>query len=407
MTLSGFFLLWFCAFFLLPHIYVLIITSVPKDVAALKGLELNPVYNKDGNVITMCNNYDDFISSVKISDFHQKNNVLIKILKQMCADANLGESYHPEIYTSILKNFYDRFFQIMLLLSFFPVAACIISETVRGGVYSLLLYQLLCCGLVAAVNIFIKYKYSAFLRLFFREWYKIINFDLAAVNEIKSIIQKESFSEKTDSFNHIILNFMKLSTSLNEQVSASTSLISGSIEELKKSREGEKTASGLDIIETIESGIAKTAELNTAYDNIAEKFNMALNSLNEYSAAAKPDINVINKNAQLLREVRDMFSKYRDEAQDEQRKALKKAAEKLDKNVSGAFSSVEAALKQTSEKLKNSYKSFSEVCEQFNKNYSNAIDSKQIADAVTVLLQENKKLAVYFDEKSGNLAEKT
>ena len=402
MILSEFFWIWFSVFFLLPHIFVFILTSVNRDIAVLKGLDLEPVVNNDGNVFAIRNNYNDFIARLKISNFKKKNNVIIKILHQMCDDANNGEKYHPEIYTSILKNYHERFFVFMLLCSFFPAVADIINGS-SGGLYNFLLNQLLCSGLVVAFNIIIRYTYSAFLRLFFRVWYnKILNFDLAVVNEIKSIIQRGNDLEKTASFNDILLKLMSLSMSLNEQVTVSTLLISNNLDELKKSREEGKIISGQEMLETLQAGVEKTVELGNIYENIGEKINTALNSLNEYVALPKTDINTINKNASLLRAVRDKFSKYKEDSQKEQLKLLKKVTEKLDKNVCEMFSSVEAALKQTSERLNDSYDSFSDMCAKFNENYSDVIDSKQIADAIIVLIQENKKLAGISQKEPGN-----
>ena len=139
------------------------------------------------------------------------------------------------------------------------------------------------------------------------------------------------------------------------------------------------------------------------YHNCICYFRTAPNGLNEYIAVPKKDINAINKNTSLLREVRDKFSKYKEASQNEQIKILKEVTDKLDKSVCGMFLSVEAALKHTTEKLNESYNSFTEMCTKFNENYSYAIDSKQIADAITVLLAENKKLAAYFKDFKGRI----
>jgi len=408
MIFSGFFWIWFSMLFLLPHIFIFMLTYVHHDIASLKGLNLEPVVNNDGSVFAIHNNYNDFIARIKVNNLQKEYNVIIKILKQMCDDANNGEKYHPEIYTSILKNFYARFFVFMLLCSFFPAAAGIISNSFQGGLYNFILCQLLCSGLVFAFNIIIRYMYSAFLRLFFRVWYnKILNFDLAAVNEIKSIIQKDNALKKADSLNDIFLKLTSLSMSLNDQVSVSISLISNNIDELKESRKEGKIISSQEMLETLQSGIGKAVELGATYENIAEKINTALNDLNEYVALPKTDINIINKNASLLRELRDRFSKYKEDSQSEQLKLFKKVTEKLDKNVREMFLSVESTLKQITEKLNDSYNSFSDMCTKFNENYSHAIDSKQISDALTLMIQENKKLTDYFDEISDHLKDKS
>ena len=89
-------------------------------------------------------------------------------------------------------------------------------------------------------------------------------------------------------------------------------------------------------------------------------------------------------------QIKDSLTQYQKKAYEEEIIQLRSISETLQNNINNTFASIDAALKQTVKKLSDSYKSFFEMCEKFNASYSVAIDSKQIAEAVAVLLQESK-----------------
>ena len=171
-SLWSFFWVWICAFCLVPHIIIFIITSVNQKLITLKGLELKPCWNNNANILSIESNYDEFIKGVSNSEKPEKFNVIIKILKTMCDDVKNGKRYNSELYLSMLKTAYDRFFSVMLLLSFFPVLAIIIKTEgfILEYVYYLLLMQLSCTSFILLLNIVVKSKYYKFRELFLRTW---------------------------------------------------------------------------------------------------------------------------------------------------------------------------------------------------------------------------------------------
>ena len=400
--LLGFlFLVWFCAFFLIPHIILFLFTSINQKMVTLEELEFKPHWNNNANVLSLESNYDEFVKGISGSEKIKKHNVVIKILKAMCDDVKSGKKYSSELYLSMMKNTYDRFFSIMLLFSFFPVLAIIIDTNgiILEDIYYLLLVQLLCITLVLLFNVIIKHKYNKFRELFLRNWYdKILNFDFIVINDIKNNLKNDSGDEENAVLPELMSKFIDTNTALNENLRNSTSLLTEALGVLCGCKQENKFVSYHDMIGTMQSGIEKIGEMTNSYEEITGNINTALSGINELASIPKPSIEAINKNASLLMEIRDKFSDYKEKAYIEELEHLKKLSSVLGDSVNSTFEAVEKTVNATTKKLDESYNAFQELCIKFNETYSGVLGMHQLEDALTKLIQENRKLEEYFNK---------
>ena len=403
------FFLWFILLYLLPYIFIFKVTSLNPKLAALEGLILNPRLDINGNTVSIDNNYSAFVLGIQLGKYALKHNINVKILKLMCEDAKLGKKYNPQLYLCELKNTNERFFLFMLISSFFPVTMILIrnSSWALNNMTIVILFQMLCSGLVILINILVKYRYLKFKEVFYRTWYdRILNFDLLVINEINKNILKDAKTGENTELAALLAKFTEINTILDENINKSALLIDKKLDEFISLKQNDKLVSYSDTLNALQVGMEKSAELCSSYSQIAENINTSLSGLNDLISIPKTDIQIINKNAALLYELKNNFKNYKDTSTEAEILNLKNVTKSLAFNADSAFTSIETALKKTTENLSASYGRFFEMCEKFSKTYSNSIDSGQIANALGVLIQENKKLEECFNKYSGKFKEK-
>jgi hypothetical protein len=258
------------------------------------------------------------------------------------------------------------------------------------------------------MRIIIRNKYSKFKEMFYRKWYNnILNFDLIAINGIKSDIQKDINSNESGTLSELVSKFIGMNIALDDNIQQSTSVLTEKLDEFLKLKQTGGFASYQDVIASMQSGIEKTGELGGSYEQIHANINTALSGLNELIASPKTNIDALNKNAALLKKIRDKFSSYKEKAYSAELTQLKKITSTLGENIDNTFVSIETALKKTTQSLGDSYDRFFYICTMFNETYSATVDSKQIADALLILMQENRKLDECFKKYSANFSEET
>ena len=395
--------IWFCAFYLIPHIVIFKITSVYPEMITLEGLAVRPCWNDRNNLFYVENNFDVFLNGIKGSAKAKKRNVIAKVLGALCGDIAGGKKHTPELYLSMLKNTYDRFFSTMLLFSFFPVLAEVFirifasNSLVLEDLYKLALLQLCCTGLVLFFNMAVRNKYNKFRLLFFSNWYdKLLNFDFIAINDIKMNIRNDSGADENAALPELMSKFIDTNSALNENLKNSTSMLTETLGAFCGKTHDNQFVSYQDMIDTMQSGIDKIADLTRSYEEITGNINKALSAVNEMASTPQQSIQAINNNAALLIEVRDKFANYREQAYIEELDSLKKVTSSLGDTAAAAFKSIDTTVKTTTQNLNESYSRFLELCTKFNETYSVVINSNQIEGALAKLIEENKKLEEYF-----------
>jgi len=398
MMIPTFFLIWFCALYLLPLVILFWRTSIHKKMVELEGLELKPRIDSNSNVFSIGTNCDEFIGNIGIGKWTKKYNIIVRIFQLICDDANSGKRYNPESYLSILKHTYDRFFSILLLCSFFPSIISIILES--GSFYEILRIQLLCCVLVFVINIVLKNRLMKFREVFFRTWYdKILNFDLIAIHEIRTTIKNDYSSLAAhNAMSNLLSKFIEMKLTLEENIENHTALLTERLDEFIKCKEADESVSNQNILNALQSGIETTMELNSGYGQITTNINTALSGISELVSIPKPTIDAINENASLLKEIRDKFSYHSEKSHFAELEHLQQITITLEKNIDSTFVLVESALKKTIQTLGDSYERFSAMCAKFNQIHSATIDVRQVEDALAILIQENKKLEDCYNE---------
>jgi len=407
MMIMTFFLIWLSALFLLPLVILFWRTSINKKMVTLEGLELKPCMDINNNVFSIGTNCDDFIEDAKIGKRAKKYNIIVRIFRLICADANDGARYNPEAYLSILKSTYDHFFSIMLLCSFFPAVISIIFES--GSFYEILRMQILCCVMVFVINIVLKNRFMKFREIFFRTWYnKILNFDLIAIHEIRANIEDDHSSIAAhNAMSALLSKFIGMKDTLEKSMESHTALMKEKLDEFIKYKQADEFVSNNDILNTLQSGIEATAELNGAYGQITSNINTALASFQELTSIPKPTIDAINENAFLLKEIRDKFSSHSEKTHATELEHLQQITTTLERNIDNTFALVESTLKRTTHTLNDSYERFSAMCAKFNQTHSATIDLKQMESVLALLIQENTKLENCFNEYTEKLTWKS
>jgi hypothetical protein len=337
-------------------------STITPEMVELSGLDIVPKLDKKKNVKYASNNFQEFLAQYpKISKF----NIWIKLLKTMCEDSQQGIKYDSGIYLVKYKNIFNRFVGFIFLSSFLPL---VIIEIVYVVPNQFIIMHTICLFLVFVLHRILCYKFEKFQDIFYKNWYdNILNFDLFAVNEIKSFILNSSDNnELIDAIN----NLAEIDQKLADILINNTKDMSSKIEKLINLQESNKEITYQNITESLDRNITQIQELGSVYDDISSKIDSSLNHLINVTNSKKKDVDAINKNSASLLELKKEFSEYKSKALDTETTHMKNMVTTLNETINGTFSSIETTIKSYSEKLSNSYDSFYNICATFIQMFS-------------------------------------
>jgi hypothetical protein len=118
-----------------------------------------------------------------------------------------------------------------------------------------------------------------------------------------------------------------------------------------------------DLTGFLNDNMQKTSALCTNLESIGENLSSSYKSIIGISGKQKIDINALNKQAALIADIKESFTKYQTAAQEKELARLASLCDALDKNSSAAFASVSETLKACTEKLSGSFDEFYTLCE--------------------------------------------
>jgi len=373
------YIIWFLFLFLIPLIIFLKSTRIDIDLLELNGLQLTPKL-LDGNIVGVSSNYVEF------TDKHpnlKKNNVIMKIFKNICNDAENGFSYNPNLYISSYKSTLQKFVLWMLLGSHIPVIFLLL---IKGVLFSQIVkYQVCCYILVYILEMIIQYKHARFSKIFYTNWYnKILNFDLLTVKLIRNDVDQINKLSNSHDLLDAVNKFEGANTALADSLSSHSKMLSNKLDELINLQNRMNGINAQSILLSLDDSIIKYREINAHIQAISENIKNSFESITKLSENRIEEINTINKNSELLSNLREQFTNYQSEAFKIELAQFKEIAASLDNNVNKAFNSAGNVIMQNFKRLEDGYDKFFDMCKTLSDAVSDNYEEKT-ASALSLL----------------------
>jgi len=371
--------LWAFFLFFLPILIFLKLTSVSAELVELKGLTLKPKL-LNGNVVSISNNFDEFARN------HPgilKSNKIMRLFGIICRDADNGKSYNPNLYISAYKATLQKFVFWILLGSHIPLLFLILI--IKAPVSDIAKYQVCSYILVYILEMIIQYRHSHFTRFFYTNWYnKILNFDLITVKLIREDVDQIRKLSNSHDLLEVIAKFNESNAYLANSLTQHSDMLNAKFNafiEINRKTEGINSQS---VLLSLDDYNSKYDELNGHIREITQNMQSSLDSIMELTNERKDEINIINKNTELLSEIRERFKNYQSEAISQELSHLQAITNSLDNNVNKAFTSATKVIEQNFERLEEGYNKFFDVCKSLSESVSSQYEEKT-ASALTLL----------------------
>ncbi|MDR1459352.1 MAG: hypothetical protein LBI60_03985, partial [Bacteroidales bacterium] len=315
-------------------------------MVVLKGLVLKPRL-KDGNIVSISS---DFAAFMKENTNLENSNIVIKMLKTMCNDADKGVCFNPGLYLSNFRATLRKFILWVLLGNHGPLIVLLFLYIMP--LFEIINYQVCCYFLTYILEMALQYKYAQFTRLFYANWYdKILNFDLLTVNMIRNDTEKIKELSSTQDLLEIVDKFTTTNSVLSNGLMDSTAMLSARLDEFLNIQQKSNGINTQTILISLDDCIKKFTEVHKSMQGIAENAENSLDNLTKLSESKEDEINAINKNTDILSDLRERFKTYQSEAFSSELTHLQKITESLENNVSKAFLSIDTAIIQNFSRL--------------------------------------------------------
>lgn len=396
--------IWFLFLFLIPIIIFLKFTGIYVELLELKGLKLTPRL-LNGNIVGISSNYKEFIAGN--SNF-KKNNIILKIFINICNDAENGFSYNSNFYILSYKSTLQKFVLWMLLGSHIPVIYLLLIKNILFS--QIINYQVCCYILVYILEMIIRYKHARFSKIFYTNWYnKILNFDLLTVKMIRNDIDQINKLSNSHDLLESINKFEGVNTTLANSLSSHSKMLSIKLDELINLQNRMNGINAQSILLSLDDSIIKYREINAHIQAISENIQNSFESITKLSENRIDEINTINKNSELLSNLREQFTNYQSEAFKIELAQFKEIAASLDNNVNKAFNSAGNVIMQNFKRLEDGYDKFFDMCKTLSDAVSDNYEEKT-ASALSLLF--NTLVSEFAEirnqtEKTTEIIEKT
>jgi hypothetical protein len=381
---------WFLFFFLLPLTLFLKLTSIDIELIHLKGLKLTPQL-LDGNIVGTSNNFDVFI---KNHPNLKEANIILKLFKNICDDANNGLSYNPNFYISSYKTTLHKFVLWMLLGSHIPLMYLLLICNITFA--ATIKYQVCCYILIYILEIMIQYKHAQFSKVFYTNWYnKILNFDLLTINLIRNDVEKIKELSNSHDLLDVVNKFEASNTVLANKLLMQSEMLSAKLDELINIQQKMNGINAQSVLISFDDTIGKYREINAHIQVISENIRSSFESITMISKSREDEINTINKNTGLLLDIREQFKDYQSEIFKTELAQLQMITASLDNNVNKAFVSAVNIITQNFERLENGYDKFFDMCKLLSESISSNYEEKTasaLALFFNTLMQEYSEM---------------
>ncbi|MHC6202380.1 hypothetical protein ACYULU_04205 [Breznakiellaceae bacterium SP9] len=365
---------WFLTLFLIPTLVVFRRSSISKEMRSLDGLVLKPEL-KDGTVVAMAN---DFAAFVAEKPQLKRDNIVVKILQTMCDDAAKGVCHSASLYLSTFRAALRKIILWVLLGSHIPLIVLLFRE--RGPFAALIKYQVCAYVLVYMLEMALQYKYAAFTKIFYTSWYdKIVNFDLLTVRMIHHDVERIKGLSNSGDLLEAIDKFMLVNNTLSNELSSTANMLSSRLDEFLSIQDAAKGINAQTVLSSFDDCTKKALQVTTHMEGIAKNVEASLTHLTALSESKRLEINAVNRNTEVLYELRQRFKTYQSEAFSAELSHLQHVAESLENNVSKAFAGINTAITQHYSHLEMGYDSFFDMCKSLSEAMSDKYEEKTAA----------------------------
>jgi hypothetical protein len=380
-------------------------TGIGIELLELKGLKLTPKLQK-GNIVGVSNNFEAFM---KAHPNLKESNIGVKIFRNVCNDAEKGFSYNPNLYISSYKATLQKFVLWMLLGSHVPLMFLLLVK--RPPFFAeIVRFQACCYILIYILEMIIQYKYAQFAKVFYTNWYnKILNFDLLTIKLIHNDVDQIKKLSNSHDLLEAVSKFEGTNIVLANELSVHSKMLSAKMDELINLQQKTNGINAQSVLLSLDDSIEKYREINAHIQVISESIRSSFESITNLSESREDEINAVNKNTELLSDIRERFKTYQSEAFTTELAHLQTITTSLDNNVSKAFISAGNVITQNFERLEEGYDKFFDMC----KTLSEAVSSNYEEKTATALTSLFNSLSSEFSamkkqiEKTTEVIEKT
>ena len=396
--------IWFLFLFLIPVIIFLKRTRIDAELLELNGLKLTPKL-LDGNIVGVGNNYKEFMDK---NPKLKKNNVIVKIFKNICNDAENGSSYNPNLYISSFNSSLQKFVLWILLGSHIPVIYLILIKDVLFS--QIVRYQIFCYILVYILEMIIRYKRARFSKLFYANWHnKILNFDLLTVKLIRNDVEQIKNLSNSRDLLEVVNRFEGTNNELTNSLSSQSRMLSEKLNELINLQNRMNGINAQSILLSFNDAIEKYREINGHIREISKNIQNSFENISNLSKRREDEINTINKYSDLLSDLREQFTNYQSETFKTEIIKFNEIADSLKNNADKVFVSASNAIMQNFQHLEENNDKFFDMCNELSKAVSANYEDKT-ATAVSLLF--NTLVSEFAEmrnqtEKTTEIIEKT
>jgi hypothetical protein len=348
-------------------------------MATLNGLVLKPKL-KDGNIVSISN---DFTAFMKKNANLKDGNIVIKMLRAMCNDADKGVCHNPSLYLSGFRLALRKFILWVLLGSHIPLLVLLFLEIMPFS--EIFKYQICCYVLIYILEMTLQYKYAQLTRIFYSNWYdKILNFDLLTVSMIRNDTEKIKQLSNSHELLEAVNKFSASNSMLSNELSSHTTMLSARLDEFLSIQQKTNGINAQTVLLSLDDCIKKFTDVHKSMCEIAKNAENSLDNLTELSKSKKNEINAINKNTDILYDLRERFKTYQSEAFSSELTHLQKVTESFENNISKAFVSIDTAITQNFSRLETGYDRFFDMCKALSEAVSDKYEEKT-ASILTLL----------------------
>jgi hypothetical protein len=398
--------LWVQALFLIPVIVFFHLTKIYPELASLKDLSAQPKL-KAGNVVSVSCDFDKFMRG---HPNLKESNLVVKALRAMCEDGKNGICHNPNLYLSDFRGRLRKFLLWILLGSHIPFLILLFLEIMPFA--ELAKYQVCCYVLTYMLAMALQYKYAQFARLFYGTWHdKILNFDLLSVSMIRNDMEQIKKMSNSRDLLETVSKFTETNERIFSGLTLHTTMLSEKLDGLINLQERTNGITAENVLLTLQDSIVKYREINAHFQAISEHIRNSFESMTKLSDRKKEEINAVNKNSELLLELRENFKTYQSEAHKTELAQLKSITESLENNVSKTFLSIETAITQNFLRLEAGYDQFFDMCKALTETMSEDYEEKtasiltlffnKMVSELTIIKERTDRLSNVIEGTSG------
>jgi hypothetical protein len=181
--------------------------------------------------------------------------------------------------------------------------------------------------------------------------------------------------------------FTETNANLSDSLALHTDMLSQKLDELINQQNMMQGINAKNVLLTLDDSIEKYREMNVHFQVISENIRNSVEDLTKISKTKKDEINTINKNTELLLDLRDRLKTYQSETFKTELAQLRSTTVSLENNVSKAFSSIDTVLTQSFSRLEGGYDKFFDMCNALSETMSEKYEEKTVS-TLNMLLEK-------------------